>query len=268
MTDVDSKHLSDIIPAASVILMQDTPKGIELFMVARNYEVDSFSGALVFPGGKVHPGDHNVVLRDYCCIDQGLDDQDLALRVSAIREAFEESGVLLARYRATGDFIDEDDMNRLEPYRGQLERGDIDLLALVQQEDIELATDQLVHFSNLVTPEGWARKRFDTHFYVVSMPRQYQLIHDGCETISSVWDTPDGLLEDADNGRWNIVFPTRVNLSKIALFSQAEQVVDACRDRAVEKITPEFMQDGDHAILNISENAGFPFHHQRLYRPE
>ncbi len=265
----DSSHLqhsSNPIPAASLILLQDTEAGIEVFMVARNYEVDSFSGALVFPGGKLHAADSEPEARKYCRNHQNFDDEQLALRIAAIREAFEESGVLLGRSKATGDFIDESHMQKLSVLRTAVESGDLELLELAKQENIELATDLLVHFSNLVTPQGWVKKRFDTHFYIAALPRNYQLVHDGGETVSSLWGQPDFLIAEADQGKWNIVFPTRVNLSKIAVYDSSADLLSTCLQTSVEKITPQVDRQSDHVTLSIPEDAGFPFYRQQIRR--
>jgi len=253
--------------ASSLIITADSGVGIEIFMVARNYEVDSFSGALVFPGGKLHTEDSKPEARKYCPDSATVDDEQLALRLAAIREAFEESGLLLARSRVDGELIDKARMEALGCYRAPLESGDIGLPDIAEKEGLELAVDLLVHFSNLVTPLGWTKKRFDTHFFVVAIPGDYKLLHDGSETVSSLWKAPTALLREADEGRWTIVFPTRANLSKVATFAGTESLTKNCETTAVEKITPEYVQEGDTATLSIPPEAGFPFCRQQLQRP-
>ncbi len=239
-------------------------------MVARNQSIESFSGALVFPGGKLHTSDQLPEANAYCRISAGVDEAQLAFRITAIREAFEESGVLLARCRATGNPIDKVRMTALGIYRNQLAAGEIELLEVAQRENLELATDLLLHFSNLVTPPGVSKQRFDTHFYVAVMPMDYQLLHDGSETVSSLWENPAVLLAAAEQGTQTILFPTRVNLSKIAIFSSTDSLLNACKTASVVKITPEIRQMGDHALLYIAESEGFPFHQLpiRLARPK
>ena len=94
-----------ILPASTVLLLRDDPSGLLVFMVERHHAIDFASGALVFPGGKVDAGDHETGLRGRAAGTAALDDAALALRIAAIREAFEEAGVLLARPAGGGALI-------------------------------------------------------------------------------------------------------------------------------------------------------------------
>src|ERR1700742_2406347 len=106
------------VPAATILLVRDAPDGLEVFMVKRHHQVDFVSGALVFPGGKVDKTDHEAALEALCDGGEGWDETRRALGVCAIREAFEESGILLARDAATGAMIAADRLASLEDYRG------------------------------------------------------------------------------------------------------------------------------------------------------
>ena len=92
------------VPAATILMLRDSPDGLEVFMVVRHHQIDFASGALVFPGGKVADGDDAV--RDRCIDSEGLDDVQFALQVAAIREAFEECGILLAGEPGKTELID------------------------------------------------------------------------------------------------------------------------------------------------------------------
>ncbi len=94
-------------PAATVLLVRDGASGLEVFMVVRHHQIDFASGALVFPGGRVEPEDYVIAADpERCFAAAGLDAAGRALRVAAIRETFEECGVLLARPRGANELID------------------------------------------------------------------------------------------------------------------------------------------------------------------
>ena len=245
--------------AATIILVRDVDDGLEVFMVARNYQVDSFSGALVFPGGKLDCKDSSAEIRLLCRDAELYGDDQLALRVASVREAFEESGILLARDSNSGEFPTTEKMLSLGRYRESLEQGGIDLVTILQQENLELAVDYLEHFSNWLTPKGWPAKRFDTHFFVAKTPKNYSLIHDGSETVASLWGTPEKLMSEADKGRWNIVFPTRANLSRLNLFASTDDLLSDCRRIEVDKIEPLYEQFSDSVKVSVPEDAGYPF---------
>ena len=91
-------------PASTILLLRDSPdaKEIEVFMMVRHYEIDFNSGALVFPGGSVDKGDKEIIATpELYSGGEGLDEATLSFRIAAIRETFEESGILLARPRGS-----------------------------------------------------------------------------------------------------------------------------------------------------------------------
>lgn len=249
------------VPASSTILLRDGDNGLEVFMVARHHKIDRFSGALVFPGGKVDPKDSVQALRAHCRDHQLWNDNHLSLRIAAIREAFEESGVLLAR--KLGAVLDDAANQSLTKYRQPLEQNHITLLQVIEREGLELATDQLVHFGHWVTPEA-AIKRFDTHFFAVPMINGSKLFHDGHETVDSLWATASDLLSQAEDGRWTIVFPTRCNLSKIAQFSSTYELLDHCKNTSVVTVSPTVKKVGEETLLSIPKGAGYPIYTQTL----
>ena len=103
------------VPAATILMLRDSDRGLETFMVVRHHQVDFASGALVFPGGRIDAQDREV--REYC---EGVDeanDTTLAFRVGAIREAFEESGILLARPKGQTELIGGECLAELDKYR-------------------------------------------------------------------------------------------------------------------------------------------------------
>lgn len=99
------------VPAATILMLRDGEQGLEVFMVVRHHQIDFASGALVFPGGKIDAADQ--LAKDYCDGVAGATDYQVAMQVGAIREAFEECGVLLARAQGQTDLISGDRLAQL-----------------------------------------------------------------------------------------------------------------------------------------------------------
>ena len=173
------------VPSATILLLRPGSTDIEVFMVVRHHQIDFASGALVFPGGKADPQDFADALIPM--LSGAHADQNMrAIQVSAIREAFEECGVLLAREVGSDTLIPGARLQSLEHYREALNSGEVALLDFLVTEQLVLACDTLVHFAHWITPEMMP-KRFDTHFYLAMAPQDHVALHDGYESVDSVW---------------------------------------------------------------------------------
>ena len=158
------------LPAATVLLLRDGAEGLEVFMVRRTTKMDFAAGALVFPGGKVETSDALPMLRERCGDVAGIDDFQLALRVAAVRETFEECGVLLARPRSRREIVPVERVRALEAkYRDALMRDEIGIDTMIEAENLDLACDLLVYYAHWITPVI-RPKRFDTHFFLAPAP--------------------------------------------------------------------------------------------------
>ena len=113
-------------PSATILMLRDGPTGLETFMVVRHHQIDFASGALVFPGGKVDAGDYDV--RTYCDGIDSADDTAVAMMAGAIREAFEECGILLAREKGSDALVSGERLSTLEHYRDPLNRNEVSLI--------------------------------------------------------------------------------------------------------------------------------------------
>ncbi len=250
------------VAAATVLLVRDRvhASGIEVFMVERHREIEFAGGATVFPGGKVHPSDASPTLRERCRGAEGLDEAALSLRVAAIRESFEECGILLARPRAAGAgeaLVSAAPLADLwKRYRGVLERHELSMEDLVRKEDLELACDLLVPFAHWITPEGLP-KRFDTSFFLVHAPSDQVAAHDGRELVGARWLSPAEALADADAGRRSIIFPTRMNLAKLGRSPSTAHAIAAARAHPVVTVLPRIDQGAQGAVLRIPREAGY-----------
>src|ERR1700749_1378526 len=153
-------------PASTILLLRDsavTRGEIEVFMMVRHYEIDFSSGALVFPGGSVDKGDQEIIANPTLYAGgEGLDASALSFRIAAIRETFEESGILLARPHGSKALIDAKRESEIEAaHRTALCEGKISFAKVLADSGIRLALDELVPYAHWITPEG-VPKRFDT----------------------------------------------------------------------------------------------------------
>jgi 8-oxo-dGTP pyrophosphatase MutT (NUDIX family) len=246
-------------PAATILLLRDGADGIEVFMVVRHHEIDFAAGALVFPGGRVEDSDHVFAARPEDCPNpDGLSTEALAFRIAAIRETFEECGVLLARPRGGADLVGAETLKRCEDQsRAALNAGTIGFDAVLAAENLVPANDLLVHFAHWITPEG-QRKRYDTHFFLAEAPAEHLAVHDGWEAVESIWITPEKALADTEAGIYKLVFATAKNLEKLARSKTVKEALDAARASTIVTVQPrgEKLEDGSR-LLHIPAEADY-----------
>ena len=243
--------------AASVLLARDGPEGCEVFMLARPRQASFASGALVFPGGSVDGGDRDPHLRERADGAGDLDDRSLALRIAAIREAFEECGVLLARRRGERALVDGERVAAIRRrFAADLASHALDVRALVDSEDLVLACDRLVPFAHWITPETQP-KRFDTHFFLAAAPPGQTARHDGHEAIDSFWTAPAGLAEKARTADWHVMFPTRLNAEKLGRSATVADAIAAAGAAPVVTVMPKGRKVPGGRRLRIPAEAGY-----------
>ena len=229
---VDASVTPGAREAATVLLVRDAPD-LEVFMLRRNLESAWNGGVHLFPGGAVEPGDRDDAVR-VRCPDRSDDDASarighrrggLGYWVAAIREAFEEAGVLLARH-ADGRPLDPQDSAwaRLTEARDALNAGDLDLRAVLDDEGLLLEVDRLHVFAHWVTPPGQIR-RYDTWFFVAAAPEGHTYDHDSVDTVASVWLRPQDAVAANDRGEIDLILPTRRSLEALATFPDAASAV-------------------------------------------
>ncbi len=242
------------LPAATVLIVRDGENGLELFMVRRHHQIDFASGALVFPGGKTDPQDEDRRLHLLC---DGPEDDLCVYRIAAIREAFEECGVLLARTADDQALVSGDHVAELDAWRNRIHKGEASLHDLLTGEHLRLACDLLIEFAHWVTPPLMP-KRFDTWFFLVPAPRDQLLIHDGHESVDSVWIRPDDAIRAAKDGTHTIIFPTLCNIEKLAVSNSVDDALDRARHSPVVEVLPRSEKREDGTYLVIPEEAGYP----------
>ena len=226
-------------------------------MVERHHRIDFAEGALVFPGGKVDAADADPTLRPRCRGTPGLDDDAITLRVAAIRETFEECGVLLARRAAEPSLLSAEELRPLETrYRDRLQADETTMAELAGAENLELACDLLVPFAHWITPESMP-KRFDTHFFLVAAPEDQAAAHDGSESVDSVWTTPDAAVLEARAGRRTIIFPTLLNLKKLGRSDRTDEALERARGEPVVTVLPRPERGPEGSFVHIPAEAGY-----------
>ena len=246
-------------PASTILLLrQGVADAIEVFMMVRHYQIEFASGALVFPGGSIDPGDQDIVARPelYSGVD-GDDEATLKFRIAAIRETFEESRILLARPRGSADLIDAARAGEIaDAHRDALNDGKVKFADIISDNDLVLALDLLVPYAHWITPEGM-KKRFDTWFFLAEAPPEQVGMHDGKESTDSIWLSPREALEGGANGRFTLPFPTTRNLIKLGKQASVGTALDDARGSKIVSVTPIVRKDGDKRTLTIPLEAGY-----------
>lgn len=232
--------------ASTVMLLRDGADGMEVFMIVRHHESNFAAGALVFPGGRVDPEDHDLAADAsvFAPVDK-LAAEAAALRVAAIRETFEECGVLLARGRGEASLVGAARLREIEAaHRAAMTRGERSFGAILAAENLVLAPDTMVQFAHWITPEH-VPKRFDTHFFLAAAPSDQVALHDGEEAVDSVWVTPANAIEGTRMGTFKLVFPTQMNLEKLARHTQTAPAMETARASRVVTVVPKQEKVGD-----------------------
>ena len=243
--------MSQEIPlAATVLLLRDQPEEMEVLMVERHRNMKFMGGALVFPGGKVDDADNHIPAEN---LPAGFECDDLSQRIAAIREAFEECGLFLARNPGEEGYITNERRHEIAiALRTKVDKGEMTIAELAQKENLILAVDALVPFAHWITPTG-APRRYDTMFYVASAPVDHEAEHDGNESVDSTWIAPSVALEDEANGVGEIVFPTRLNVEKLGREIRVADALEAARNDTIVTVLPT-IEDG---TLKIPAEAGY-----------
>lgn len=254
--------------AATVMLVRDSDGGPEVFMLRRNPQSAFVGGAFVFPGGAVD--DHDRLDPDLDHITSGLSDLTASLRlgveggglaywVAAIRECFEEAGLLLA-YGPDGSIMRFDEPAteaRFAAHRAAVDSGQVRLVEVCEQEGLTLACDSIHYFSHWITPVGPPR-RFDTRFFVARAPELQVGVHDDRETVANLWVRPADALERREAGELEMIIPTVRNLEAIARFDDVDSLMAAAASLVdVPAILPRMVQEDGGVRILLPGDEGY-----------
>ena len=238
--------------AATVMLLRDSLAGLEIFLLKRNGLSDVLGGAYVFPGGKVDGADAGLDANAHLdqtapALHASLNEPEIdaltasGLYVAAIREAFEECGILFAhgasQAQATG--------------ARALSREGCAFDEVLAQMQLRLQTQSLAPWSRWITPRvpSVMNKRFDTRFFVAACPTDQLASHDNHEATESIWLTPRAALEQYRNGQIELAPPQIMSLAHLSRLSNVNAVMNEARSRPPALIQPEpFEEDGGRVI--------------------
>ena len=250
------------------MLVRDEPVGMEVLMLRRNLASSWVGGAHLFPGGAVDDEDRSLDLarrspgRGDAEASRllGMDAGGLAFFVAAIRECFEEAGILLASGPdgTPIDFRAEDRKTeaRFIEHRRRLNAGELSFADLCAVEDLHLETGRLWYFSHWITPEGSPR-RYDTRFFVAATPAGQTALHDDIEAIDSTWILPAEALRKHAAEEIDMLFPTVKNLQAIARFENTADLLAATAAVEVPTILPKITVGGQGVRILLPGDQGY-----------
>ncbi len=235
------------IPAATLVIFRDQSEGIapDILMVERSAKMAFAAGAAVFPGGRIDDADYDFARA------LGHDDVDeYAARIAAIRESIEETGILVG--------VDGDSAAHLRSQaRAALHEGTA-LAEICTQFDWKLELEKLVPFARWCPPFAHARV-FDTRFYLISDDdHKAEATVDETENYNLFWSSAQGVLDQAEEGKVKIIFPTKKNLERLALFNSFEETAEHSRNHPIVLVAPVVEKRDGEDYLCIPEGIGYP----------
>lgn len=244
------EDLPEAIPAATLVVFRDSHGGSpELLMVERAKAMVFAAGAMVFPGGRVDPGDH--------VLAQTMGgDEETAARIAAVRETIEEAGLPVG-------LASPPSADTLDAMRAALHAG-TPFGEVLSDAGAKLDLDLLVPFARW-RPAHRNMRIFDTRFYLARLPADApHATVDETENVRLVWASAQAVLDEADAGRMAIIFPTRRNLERLAQFASYEDAAAHARATPQRVVTPwPETRDGEQHLC-IPENLGYPVTSERL----
>lgn len=211
------------------MLARDTPDGIEVFVLRRTSRAAFAPDMYVFPGGRVDDVDGSPDLEPYCA---GLSDEHasdllgverggLSMWVAAVRECFEEAGLLVARHRSGGPPV-FDELDRRAVHGGELS-----MVELCRRHDLVLDLTEIRYVAHWVTPVGEGTRRFDTRFFLAAAPDDQVGVHDDIETVHSRWVRPVDAIAEAEAGELALMPPTLASMRFLAEHATVDDALAA-----------------------------------------
>ncbi|MEP2989499.1 MAG: NUDIX hydrolase [Parasphingorhabdus sp.] len=238
--------------AATVMLIRDGAQGLEVFMVQRPGKGD-FPDLHVFPGGKVDADDFSPEI----CF--GLGDSEASERlgvasgglrywIAVARECFEECGVLLAREEGAAVSFDEDTAKRFHHHRERLLANKTSFSDICRTEHLQVDCERLAYFSHWITPNQIPR-RFDTRFFIATMPAN-QLTHAYTfETVDDEWIQPSHALANKEEGLWQMIDPTLRSLETLSKYRCVKEALrDIQQSRHLMPLTDSLSRQGMQSL--------------------
>jgi 8-oxo-dGTP pyrophosphatase MutT (NUDIX family) len=242
--------------AATILIVRDGDHGLEVLMVERHANIGFAGGALVWPGGKIDPADYDAGWLEAATGLSGFEADERAARVGALREAYEECGLLLATRDGQGVGAHADSLTDM---RQRVDKDASLFQPLVRGHGLTLCTHDLHPFARWIPPPA-LHKRFDTRFYLARLPEGQTPVQDGTEAVDIIWIRPQDGLDQLAAGARKIIFPTARNLELLALSSSVEAAFTDLAARPQGIVQP-IIEDG---ALHIRTDLGYPVTSERL----
>jgi 8-oxo-dGTP pyrophosphatase MutT (NUDIX family) len=239
--------------AATVILIRPSNSGDwEIFLARRHHNQTFMAGAYVFPGGQLEETDNDPELENYIktadvfdpsrLLQDGSLSSEKARRffIAAIRETFEEAGILLGG-KTTGHFVsfrDEKVLKRFNDYRHQLNASQITLVDIARKEEISFFPDALIPYAHWITPE-FEKKRFSTRFFLAELPPDQTPLADAMELTESLWVTPQKALAMHRQKEIILMPPTLKTIEELSAFRDIKELFSAAKIKIIYPILPQ-----------------------------
>jgi len=236
--------VTEIRDAATVVLLRDHGDGLQAWLLTRVKQMVFAAGMSVFPGGRVDgadaelpfaPGAATAVAGRFGCDER----QARALLGAAVRETFEETGVLLSVPAAD-----------LSGARTDVEAGRVSFGDLLRANDLVVDADALRPWARWITPPGETR-RYDTHFFVAALPEGADAQDVTTESSEASWIAPAEALEQAQRGERGLLPPTIATLAALQPFGTVAEVLAAADSRPLEAISPDIRVEGERIIAEL-----------------
>ncbi len=252
-------------PAATIVLLRDSDVGVEVLLLRRNRSAGFVPGAYVFPGGRVDGSDATEELLTFV---DGLTAEDAADRLelvdgdppaiayylASVREAFEETGILVGRNTSDGEPATAAEDERVDATRDDLMEDRISFAQVLAQLDCRIDGASVEYLAHWITPKPEPR-RYDTRFFAAKVREGATPIVDPREMTDAVWITPVAALARCDEGALPMIFPTIKTLEQLRDYGTTDEVLASLAGRSVRTImpTPVITESGVRSELDEDE---------------
>jgi 8-oxo-dGTP pyrophosphatase MutT (NUDIX family) len=241
------------IPAATIIIFRNCPAGgaPQVLMTVRSRDMAFAGGMAVFPGGRVDPADFDLGETVSRQTDGAISPDEAAHQIAAVRETLEETGLALG---LAGDI----DASRAQAARAMLEEKN-ELAPVLEAFGWSLDLDQIVPFARWYPKNEKLPRVYDTRFYLANLGTgEVEVSADNSENTRLFWTSAQGALDMAERAEIKLIFPTRRNLERLALFASFAEARAQAEAIPVRTIIPQVDTSGERPMLTIMQDAGYP----------
>lgn len=244
-----------IRPAATIVLARDAAQGMEVCLLRRSHTSSFMASVIVYPGGGVDAADFELAESERILASRALwkDTEQRAFAIAAVREAFEESGLL------TAEFKQAPTQDRLDTLRFALRRDDIAFEDVLASLDARINLDDLWYFDRWVTPP-WETKRYDTKFYFARAPQGQRFYSDGEEVTDERWMTPEQTLARYRERELILAPPTWATIKDLLPFQCVDDAIAYAAKTTPYAICPHFMplEEEQTGVILLPGDPAYP----------